>query len=1828
MLLPQRPLHAQDLPVESYISGFQLVESKAQCIRLTYHTPEFRLDSLLIDGEWMLSLQLPGVFLPGEAGRPNLPTESRYVALPKGVQVMLSVDEGIPDTLFCPQLLPAPRIPKETDDGLEYFKDPLAYQTDAFSPAQVAKVSGQASIRGTDVVLVGVTPFRYNPVSGELLVYRSLTLTLEWQGGSGTIGDPRLGSRWWQPILDQVVLNAGDLPAPSTSYKSGGGNGSKTPDYEYLIICPNDASFLAWADSLKQFRTMQGIRTGVVTTTDLGGNDPALIEQYLNAAYTTWAVPPVAVLLLGDHGSSGSTVAAPVYDNYCVSDNLYADVDGDHLPDMVVARITAQNAGQLATMVGRVLDYERHPPLQADFYAHPITAMGWQTERWFQLCSESVHGFLSGMGKSPVRENAVYSGTPGGAWSSAINTSTVVNYFGPSGLGYIPSTTAHLTDWGGNATRLNADMNSGAFMLLHRDHGYTSGWGEPAYSTSSLPGLSGNLPTFVFSLNCLTGKYNLSGSSFAESFHRMSNGCLGMIAASEVSYSFVNDVFTWGLMDQMWPQFMPSFGLAAPERLFPAFGNAAGKYFLQQSSWPYNSGNKEVTYHLFHHHGDAFSTMYSQVPQAISVTHDAILPAGAPGFAITAELHSFIALCVGGQLIATAEATGGPQNLALPTLYAGDTLIVTVTLQDHFRYSARVVVIPPNGAYVIAGGVSVNDGPSGNGSADYGETFFLDLTLQNLGNAFSSNLSASLRTADPLVTLLDTLVSASPQGAISDTTLTTAFRLKLSPLAENGRQVPLQVGVVDGNQTLTRTFLLNVAAPVLGSGEAWISDTGTPANGRLDPAEGALVTFPIHNTGMATASGLSVSLTGNDPYVSASAWSVQPALLPSGATALCSFQVLASPQTPPGHQVQFVLNFIGDSSLSLQVPVTFRVGQVPVGIVDLDPNHNSAPAMAGALNSIGVSFHSLSAFPTDPGLYTALFVCLGVYNNNHVLSQAEGQALSAYLQSGGRLYLEGGDTWFYDDPTPVHSYFSLQAVADGSGDLGMLSGSAGTFTHGMQFSYSGDNNWIDRLQPTGSAFGIFTNDSPVYTCAVAYDGGGYRSVGSSFEFGGLTDGAVPSTRLKLMEALLQFFSLAPQPLLPVASASASSVCAGHAVTFYDQSQGTIQSRTWSFPGGNPSTSTQPNPIITYTQPGSYDVILTVSDGTNSQQICLLQMITVEAPPVITVPPFLSICEGEAANLSPVSAQGHSSLFWTCSGDGQFSDSLTLNPSYQPGPLDVSRGFVHLYFHCQGYGPCNDTIGHVYLNIHALPVPWTVTGGGTPCSSPHPLPVGLSGSSPGDLYLLLRDGLSTGMVRVGYGQPITFGNQIQAGTYSVQAWGASGGCQAMMQGAVALAFRSPVKPQLGPDLTLGAQGPLALNAGTGYAAYQWNTGDTSAVLCVGVPGTYHVTVSSVQGCQGSDTVMVSSPLSFVQGRVRYLNAQASGIEGAEIIMKSASGLALDTAYSAGDGAYSMFTHLGGPVTVGVQPNLPWKGGCINATDAMLIMKHFIQADTLSGLALLAADVDNSRYINTSDAMLVQKRYVGMISAFPAGSWVFGNAAVSLAPAMVMQADLEALQYGDVNGSYLPSKDEQDYLAIGRPMDGEAWIGNGIPFFSNEKGQVQAFSLALELPEDVIIKGARVPGHPDAIIFRQEGRILRMAWASIQPAPAGPLFVLETDGPCPALPASLRLLDAELAPGAGEDPGLSYRMPEGVAAHCSAFPNPFREGVTLTPWLPEAGSGRLEILRSDGAVIHTRELSLPEGGTPLLLPRSLFPSAGWYAYRLILPGTTLSGSLICR
>jgi hypothetical protein len=685
-------------------AGYNLISQSPSGVEVVFSIERMNIQDLMVDGQTMKVVGIPGVFLPNNAGAPNLPGNGRFLAVPKGasanVQILSSRVEVIEDI----EIAPAPPIPFEWDNSPPvYKKDPSIYSKNAYYPDSPVKLSELSKMRGVDYVILGITPFQYNPVTKELLVYRDLRVRVDFIGGNGHFGEDRLRSRFWEPILQGNLLNYASLP--EVDFNRVPSSFSETEDVEYLIIVPDDLNFIAWADTIKHWRNLQGIRTGVVTLSEIGGNNSSMIEAYINNAYHNWDPAPVAVLLLSDYQSSGKGygITSPLWNGYCVSDNIYADIEGNNdLPDLAIARITAQNATHLSNTIGKMLEYERTPPTDPGFYNVPLIAGGWQSDRWFILCCEVILGYFeTQLDKSCDRE---YSGrtSPPTYWSTNQNTWMIVDYFGPDGLGYIPEVPSHLNDWTGSASGINSRINSGTFVVQHRDHGDIDGWSSPSYRISDLNNLHNDKYPFVFSMNCLTGKYNNSSQCFAEAFHREQQRAMGIMAATEVSYSFVNDAYTWGVYDALWPNFDPGYGNnpVGAKPLQTCFANAYGKYYLQASNWPYNPQHKVYTHHLFHHHGGAFTTLYSEVPQHLSVSHDPTLLPGATEFAVTANAGALIGLTVDGEIIGVGEGTGSPVQIQIEPQQPGATMIVTVTLANYYRYQQEV---PVEGLAVVIG---------------------------------------------------------------------------------------------------------------------------------------------------------------------------------------------------------------------------------------------------------------------------------------------------------------------------------------------------------------------------------------------------------------------------------------------------------------------------------------------------------------------------------------------------------------------------------------------------------------------------------------------------------------------------------------------------------------------------------------------------------------------------------------------------------------------------------------------------------------------------------------------------------------------------------------------------------------------------------------------------------------------------------------------------------------------------------------------------------------------------------------------------------------------
>jgi len=1206
----------------------------------------YRIDETIVDNKTMQTITTKGVILQNDEGAPNIPSYSNYIAVPQGARVVAKVIRKQSEYVDNIEVAPSPIIPKDDDNSpLVYSKNSKIYSENQFYPNDIVKVSKPLKIRGVDVVLVAISPFQYNPVTKQMIVNRDIEVEISFEGGNGQFGEDRLRNRWWDPIIKDAVLNRSSIKEANNSSR-----GTRETGYEYLIIVPDDATFISWADSLKNFRIRQGITTNVITTTEVGGNTVAAIESYVNNAYNTWDIPPVAVLLMADYGTSGNTIISPIYDNYCASDNIFADVDGDQMPDVVFARMTAQNAVHLETMVTKVLNYERNPPVNPDFYDHPITALGWQTERWFQICSETVGGFFKNeQGKNPVRINAVYQGNPNSdPWSTATNTSTVLAQFGPDGLGYIPESPSELGGWsGGNSTDVNNAINSGAFILQHRDHGGTDGWGEPGYSNSSINGLTNTDLSFIFSINCLTGKYNISGECFAEKFHRYkydgnNSGALGIIAASEVSYSFVNDTYVWGMYDNMWPDFLPDYGSTPESRgVLPAFGNAGGKYFLQQSSWPYNANNKEVTYNLFHHHGDAFSVVYSEVPQNLTVVHDPGIIAGETSFLVSANAGSFIALTVDNQIIGTTEGTGSPVSITIASQTPPSQILVTITKQNYYRYESYVDVIPPSGPYVIFNDITINDANgNNNGIMETGESVLSTLSMKNIGVETGENINVVISTSDAYITFTDDNEDYGNIAAGEILAIEDGFAWDVANNIPDLHDVIFDIEATDGTDIWTSSMTITGHAPSLSIGQMIIDDSEQGnGNGRLDAGETVYLVFDTYNEGSFVAAATLATLECNSQFITLNNTEFNIGYIGSNTMNTAIFNITVADETPIGSPVEFI--------------------------------YNVESGEYGAVESFSKSI-GLILEDWETGDMTQFDWQTGG-SSNWTISTTDPYE-GAFCNESGSIS-DNQDTWLsitYDVSSDDTISFYAMVSSEGSYDYlkFYIDGSA-------VVSLSGSESWQRYAVPVSEGTHTF-----------------------KWEYS--KDGSVASG-----DDLARIdYIILPVPIVTSAYAGSDTDYCESDIMQCNGTATACTSTLWTTSGnGTFDDDLIPNPIY---QPSSDDiengsVTLTFTGYGETSSVSDDVIFTIGKTPVAYSGESGITCSNVPFNLDAAYAENYTSVLWTTMGDGTFDDATAINPIYLAGTTDIENGITFLVLTVDGFSACEPATNQLELIIEAAPV---------------------------------------------------------------------------------------------------------------------------------------------------------------------------------------------------------------------------------------------------------------------------------------------------------------------------------------------------------------------------------------------------------------------------------------------------------------------------------------------------------------------------------------------
>lgn len=136
--------------------------------------------------------------------------------------------------------------------------------------------------------------------------------------------------------------------------------------------------------------------------------------------------------------------------------------------------------------------------------------------------------------------------------------------------------------------------------------------------------------------------------------------------------------------------------------------------------------------------------------------------------------------------------------------------------------------------------------------------------------------------------------------------------------------------------------------------------------------------------------------------------------------------------------------------------------------------------------------------------------------------------------------------------------------------------------------------------------------------------------------------------------------------------------------------------------------------------------------------------------------------------------------------------------------------------------CAGTPGTFTITVDPTPTAYSVTGGGSYCSTGSGVEVGLGGSQTGVNYQLMLGASSVGSPVAGTGSAISFGTFTTVGTYSVSASTAVASCTASMTGAATITSGT-ASPITG---TLSVCESATTTLGNATSGGTWTSGNTS------------------------------------------------------------------------------------------------------------------------------------------------------------------------------------------------------------------------------------------------------------------------------------------------------------------------------------------------------------------------------------------------------------------
>jgi hypothetical protein len=806
-----------------------------QSLTINYSISELSIKNTSnVDGTFY-RISIPGHVSSAVPGKPELPVLSRLITIPDGFEYKVRISE-IKSSRLKPSgkkikgiLYPAQEgeTKEMKQNKPKFVLDKNVYATRGIIVSDTVRIESLGTVRNRKLANLFITPIHYNPGSNVLEVITSMKVEIDYSfKGSSKSKSSYPESELFIKTLDKSVLdyNPGEVIP-----------GYSNQPVKMVII--TDTAFRKQLLPFCKWKTQKGYKLKILYRgAGLAGTTYAQLKDTIKSIYNSSTAdepPPEYLLIIGD---VNRIPPSDVTSN--LSDMYYGEFDGggDYIPEMFIGRLPVADTSEARTVVNKIIQYEKFEFTDLNkFYTRALITAG---------------------------NDPIYSLNMNGQVNYAIN-----NYLNSSNnieeyhFFYPQSIAATVED------SIRKLFKKGIGFVNYTGHGEALGWPDPTIKTKDIDSLKNkNMYPFVISNACRTSQYSLVTSFGNRMVLSKDRGAIGFIGCSNDSYWDEDYYWTVGAGSVSTEPTYLDTGLGAYDRLFHTNRESPSDWYCTMGQINYagnlavsasTSPRKKYYWETYNLVGDPSVIPLIGKPGTFNITIPDTLPNGMKSLTLNADPFAYFAVSHSDTLWdASYSSVSGSVELTMPGI-SNDSCLMVITGQNKIPVIKTIHFSDVRGEYVNLTSNSINDVQGNNNKRiDFGETFFLNLTVSNLGLSNASKLYAKISSTSDLLTIIKDSVYIGTLQSKSELVLQDELEMAVSGSVPDLGIVTIDLILKDTRTEKHYKIDLSVHSPDLAIINCIMNDTiAGNKNSLADPGETFYLIFNVLNRGSSSISG-------------------------------------------------------------------------------------------------------------------------------------------------------------------------------------------------------------------------------------------------------------------------------------------------------------------------------------------------------------------------------------------------------------------------------------------------------------------------------------------------------------------------------------------------------------------------------------------------------------------------------------------------------------------------------------------------------------------------------------------------------------------------------------------------------------------------------------------------------------------------------------------------------------------------------------------------------------------------------------------------------------